>query len=250
MYEKNPMFINRIAFLTMLSQKLQMATVEHIPLLTASQLSNSIMKIVKLYARTGFIVRLVVMMDQEFDKVENIVHMVQINTTAAHKHVGEIKCNIRVIMERSCAIVSNLHYKILPRQVVIHLVYFSLLWLNSLPSAVGVLEKYPPCNIVIGCELNFNKHCKTTFASYVKAHEDPVVTNTMQARTFPSIFLGPTSNLQGTHKVFDINTGVVKKLCAITPLPMPDCIIKVVKDWGRRNQQLERSSILKFLNCQ
>ncbi len=52
----NIMFINRIAFLTMLSQKLQMATVEHILLHTAAQLSNSIMKIVKLYACTGFIV--------------------------------------------------------------------------------------------------------------------------------------------------------------------------------------------------
>jgi hypothetical protein len=141
-----------------------MATIKHIPLRTVAQLSNSIMKIVKLlYACTGFIVRLV-MMDQEFDKVENIVDMVKINTTAAHKHVGKIKCNIRVIKERSCAIVSDLPYKILPKQVVIHFVYFLVLWLNSLPSAVGVSDKYSPCKIVTGCELDFNKHhCKITF---------------------------------------------------------------------------------------
>ncbi len=83
------MFINKIAFLTMLSQKLRIAIVKHIPLRTASQLSNSIMKIVKLYARTRFIIRLV-MMDQEFDKVKNIVNMVKINMTAAREHVGEI----------------------------------------------------------------------------------------------------------------------------------------------------------------
>jgi hypothetical protein len=156
------MLINRIAFLTALSQKLQMATVEHIPLCTAAQLSNSIMKIVKLYASTGFIVRLV-MMDQKFDKVDNIVNMVKINTTVAREHIGEIECNIRVIKERSHAIVSDLPYKILPRQVIIHLVYFSVLWLNSLPSTVGVSEKYSSQGIVTGRELDFNKHCKTTF---------------------------------------------------------------------------------------
>jgi hypothetical protein len=66
---------------------------------------------------------------------------------------------------------------------------------------------------------------------------------------FPGIFLGPTGNLQGTHKVFNINTGAIKKPCTITPFPMPDWFIKVVKDWGRRNQWEERSSTLKFLNA-
>jgi hypothetical protein len=134
-----------------------MATIKHIPSRMSAQLSNSIMKIVKLYARTGLIVQLV-MMDQEFDKVENIVNMVKINTTAARKYVGDIERNIRVIKERSRAIVSNLPYKILPRQVIIHLIYFSVLWLNSLPSAVGILNKYSPRKIVTGRELDFNKH--------------------------------------------------------------------------------------------
>jgi hypothetical protein len=65
--------------------------------------------------------------------------------------------------------------------------------------------------IVFGRELDFNKHCKATFGSYVEAHVDPTITNTMRSCTFPGIFLGPTGNRQGTHKVFDINTGVVKK---------------------------------------
>jgi hypothetical protein len=99
-------------------------------------------------------------MDQEFDKVENIVDMVEIKMTAAHEHVGEIERNIRVIKECSCAIVSNLPYKILPRQVIIHLIYFSVFWLNSLPSAVGISEKYSPRIIVTGRELDFNNTSK------------------------------------------------------------------------------------------
>jgi hypothetical protein len=108
------MFVNGMAFLTTLSRKLRLASVKQLPSCTAMQLSNSLTKIVKLYTHTGFIVR-VIMMDQEFDKVEDACKMVEINTTAVRKHVGEIKRFIRTIKERSRALVSNLPYNILPR---------------------------------------------------------------------------------------------------------------------------------------
>jgi hypothetical protein len=203
------MFVNGMAFLTTLLRKLRLATVEQLPSHTATQLSNSLIKIVKLYACTGFIVR-VIMMDQEFDKVEEACDMVEINTTVACKHVREIERFIHTIKERSRALVSDLPYNILPCQITIHLVYFAVLWLNSLPAAARVSKKYSPRKIVLGCELDFDKHCKATFGSYVEAHKDPTITNTMRSCTLPGIFLSPTGNCQGTHKVFDINTGVVK----------------------------------------
>jgi hypothetical protein len=61
------MLVNDMAFLTMLSQKLLLATVEQLPMRTSKQLNGSLTKIVRLYVRTGFIVR-VMRMDQEFDK--------------------------------------------------------------------------------------------------------------------------------------------------------------------------------------
>ncbi len=105
--------------------------------------------------------------------------MVEINTTAAREHVGKIERFIRTIKERSRALMSDLPYMPLPRQVVIHLVYFAVLWLNSLPVAAGVSDKYSPREIVLGRKLDFKKHCKTTFGSYVEAHNDPTITNTM-----------------------------------------------------------------------
>jgi hypothetical protein len=203
------MFVNGMAFLTTLSWKIRLATVEQLPLRTATQLSNSLTKIVKQYVCTGFIVR-VIMMDQELDKGKDTCNMVEINTTAVREHVGEIKRFIRTIKEHSRALMSDLPYNILPRQVTIHLVYFAVLLLNSLPAAAGVSKKYSPHKIVLDRKLNFDKHCKATFGSYVEAHNDPTITNTMRPCTFSGIFLGPTGDCQGTHKVFDINTGVVK----------------------------------------
>jgi hypothetical protein len=240
-------FVNGIAFLTTLSQKLQLSTVKQLPLRTVTQLSNSLTKIVRLYARAGFIV-CVIMMDQEFNKVEDACNMVEINTTAAREHVGKIKCFIRTIKECSRALMSDLPCMPLPCQVVIHLVYFAVIWLNSLPATARVSDKYSPQEIVLGRKLNFEKHCKTTFGSYVEAHDDLTITNTMHPQTFPGIFLGPTGNSQGTHKVFDINTGVVKKPCTITPLPMPDRAIAVIEDWGQRHQKEDKASTLEFLN--
>jgi hypothetical protein len=174
--------------------------------------------------------------------------MVEINTTAARKHVGKIEPFIRTIKERSSALMSDLPYTPLPRQVVIHLVYFAVLWLNSLQAAAGVSDKYSPREIVLGRKLDFKKHCKITFGSYVEAHNDPTITNTMRPRMFPGIFLGPTGNCQGIHKVFDINTGVVMKPCTITPLPMPDRVIVVIEDRGRCHQKEDKANTLKFLN--
>ena len=149
-------------------------------------------------------------MDQEFDKVEDTCNIVKINTTAAREQVGEFEWFICTIKERSQALVSDLPYHILPCQVTIHLVYLTVLWLNSLPVAAGVSTKYSPRKIVLDRELNSNKHCKATFGSNIEAHKDPTITNTMCSCTLPGIFFGPTGNHQGTHKVFDINTGVVK----------------------------------------
>jgi hypothetical protein len=230
------MFVNSIAFLITLSWKLRLATVEQLPTRTATQLSNSLTKMVRLNACTGFIIH-VIMMDQEFDKVKDADEMVEINTTATCKQVSKIKQYIHVAKERSHALVLDLPFTVLPHQVIIHLVYFAVLWLYSLPVAARVSNKYSPHEIVLGRELDFTKHCKATFGSYVEAHNDPTITKPCAfARSLAYSFPLPTGNRQGTHKVFNINMGAIKKTRMITPLPMPDRVIKIVNDWGRRHQ--------------
>ena len=52
----------------------------------------------------------VVIMEQEFDKIFDEVPKLEINTTAARKHVGEIERAIRTVKERSLAVVSYQTY--------------------------------------------------------------------------------------------------------------------------------------------
>jgi hypothetical protein len=65
---------------------------------------------------------------------------------------------------------------------------------------------------------------------------------------FPWIFFGPPGNPQGTHTVFNIIMGVVKKTRTITTLPMPDRVINIIKDWGRHHQKEDKAKPLEFLN--
>ena len=53
---------------------------------------------------------------------------------------------------------------------------------------------------------------------------------------------------QGTVKAFDIKTGKVKKPREFTRLPMPDKVVKIVNQWGRRSQRESQADKLEFLN--
>ena len=101
------MFVNGIPFLVTCSRDIKLITTEFLPFCTAKQLSSSLTKIVKVYARGGFIVRLV-MMNMEFDKIKDEFDRVEVNTTAVHEHVGEIEQGIRLVKEPSRCIISDL----------------------------------------------------------------------------------------------------------------------------------------------
>ena len=78
-----------------------MYTCEHVHNRKAKQPNSFLKKIINLYARGGFTVR-TIMMDMEFEKVKDQqgMDLVDVNTTAAREHVGEIKRGIRYLKER------------------------------------------------------------------------------------------------------------------------------------------------------
>ena len=83
----------------------------------------------------------------EFEKVSEKLSNLEVNTTAAREHVGEIERQSRLIKERARATVADLPFNYLPKQIVIHLIYFVALWLNVFPNKNGISEKYSPREI-------------------------------------------------------------------------------------------------------
>ena len=71
-----------------------------------------------------------------------------------------------------------------------------------------------------GVQFDLNKDCQLTFRSYAQAHDETSRTNTQAARTVRAIYIGPTGNLHGSYKLFNLRTGkrIIRKKC--TPLPM------------------------------
>ena len=93
------MFVAGVPFFVTHLRKIKFTTAEYLPLRTAVQLANSLKKVFYLYARGGFLVRHA-LMDREFEKVRDLVPLVEVNTTAAREHVAVIERKIRHVKER------------------------------------------------------------------------------------------------------------------------------------------------------
>ena len=76
------MFVNVIPFLVTFLQNIIFITCKYVPTCTSGQLAKSIMKILKLYARCGFVTRLV-LMDMKFEKFKYKFGLLEVNNTAA-----------------------------------------------------------------------------------------------------------------------------------------------------------------------
>ncbi len=111
-----------------------------------------------LYTREGYTVDLI-MKDQEFEKLKEKLGLIEVNTTAAREHVGKIESSNQTVQERSRAICSLLPYSILPKQVVIHMIYFVVTFLNCDVTKLGILDVFSPRELVLRRKLDWIKHC-------------------------------------------------------------------------------------------
>jgi hypothetical protein len=226
------MFVNGVPFLVSVARGLNLVTAEFTPSRRAKQLAAGITRMMDLYTCGGFQVG-TVLMDNEFEKLRNLVPILAINTTAVREHIPEVERKIRLIKERGRGILKTLPFKKMPRLMLIELIYHTVLWLNAFPAKSGVSEMLSPRKIVYRHKLDFAKHCKSLFGTYCEVHDDPTCTNTMATCSTPAIVLGPSGNLQGTYKFLSLATGKKVKRRAFTLYPMPDSVINKVEAYGK-----------------
>ena len=118
-------------------------TVEHITSITSKQLSKRLNKIIKLYGRGNFGI-CVILTDMEFEKVAEILGNVEVSIASSREHVGDVERRIRIAKERGREIYNTLTYSYLPSNIIIHLVYFIVMWSNTLTYEKWIYQKYSP----------------------------------------------------------------------------------------------------------
>ena len=130
--------------------------------------------------------------------------------------------------------------------ITVELIVFVVLCLNAFPLASGELRAYSSHTIVTWQKLDFCNHCRFEFGLYVKAHSDPTPLNKMTESMHGAICLGPTVNLQGSHKLLCLRTkqGISQK--QIYELSMPGCVIQPVEHIAKQEQH---GIQLVFNNC-
>ena len=140
------MFVNNLPFLITMSRNIRYVTVEHIKSRTVNRLCKGIIRVLRLYGRAGLTVQ-TAMMDLEFEPVkEPLLDKVVVNTSAAKEHVAEIERCIRTTKEKCRCTVSMLPFSVLPKLVVINIVYHEVMWTNAFPNKKGGIREFFPAS--------------------------------------------------------------------------------------------------------
>ena len=96
----------------------------------------------------------------------------------------------------------------MPRLMLIHLVYYTVMWLNSIPPKHGISNTMIPHYIITGRGLDYKYHCALPFGAYVQTVEEPSKPNlTHESRTMGEISLGPDNSERGGYHFMSLATG-------------------------------------------
>jgi hypothetical protein len=154
------MFMKGLPFLVTSSRGLSLVAIEYLPSRTVKRLVHTLQKVFRIHGTAGFVVQ-VAMMDMEFEKLRDMLPNVPLSTTATHKHIGEIERMIRIIKERGRGTLNMLPYETMPNKLmIIELMRFCVMWMNSFSVKSGVSKKWSPRELVSRHKLDAKLHCK------------------------------------------------------------------------------------------
>jgi Reverse transcriptase (RNA-dependent DNA polymerase)/Zinc knuckle len=227
------MYVNKTIFLITMSRGIKFGTCEALATRKPNVIINALKNVKATYDQRGFIIDCF-LMDGEFESCRaGIASMnIMLNITSNAEHVPDIERYIRTVKERARCIFSTLPFKKIPKRMIIEMIFYVVFWLNALPALNGVSSTISPRGIVIGSSIDFVKHVRLEFGSYVQVHEDH--DNSMTPRTTGAIALRPTGNVQGGYYFYSLTTGRRINRNKWTTLPMPQDVIDRVHNLARR----------------
>ena len=98
-------------------------------------------------------------------------------------------------------------------------------WLNNFPAEEGISDNLSPRIIITGTSVDFSKHCKIAFGTYVYTHEAQL--NSMNSRTVGALAIKPTGNVQGGYCFYNL------KINHLTDLRMQSEVINKVEKFAQ-----------------
>ncbi len=228
------MFVNRIPFFMSISRHIKFGTAEMITTQKATTLMTAIKHVKSAYLQRGFKITHI-LLDGQFESLRGDAAAIGItlNIVSRDEHVPEAERYIRTVKERTRCIYNTLPFPKIPSRMVIEMVYSSVFLLNMFPATDGVSATKSRCTIIAGLHLDYAKHCKLEFGTYVQVHKEH--DNSMNTRTTGAIALRPTGNSQGGYYFFSLSTGRRLNRNRWTELPMPAEVIARVQVLALRN---------------
>ena len=83
--------------------------------------------------------------------------------------------------------------------------------------------------------IDYNKYCKIAFGSYCQVSQDNLPMNTPKPRTIGAIYLSPTDNIQGGHKVFNLATAKVITQAHATEIPITNDVVQRIEFLAKKD---------------
>ena len=111
------------------------------------------------------------------------------NLANPQEHVPEADHNNHVLKEHICATYHGIPHKMIPQTVICYMVNETAAKLNYFPTKGGCSNYFSPREILPHVKLNYKKPCSMPLLSYVLAHSEPTLTNTVYACALDCLYL-------------------------------------------------------------
>ena len=185
------MYVNKLPFLVTLSRAVKFGTIEFLNNRREDTIGQCIKNVMRLYGSRGFLVTMT-HADGEFEVLRSTLAAAGsgLNVCSHDEHVPEVERYIRTIKERARCLYNSVPFTRFPVLMIKEMVTACVFWLNMFPPHDGVSTTISPRALMTGYTLDYHKHCRLEFGSYVQTHEDH--DNSMQSRTTGAIALCPT----------------------------------------------------------
>ena len=118
-----------------------------------------------------------ILTDRQFECITKQMEIkgITVNTTVHYKHVPEVERYIRTIQERIRAMTNTLPFEQLPHQLLVEIAYSAVFWLYCFPHKSRIHTTLSLHTIVTGSTIDFNKHCKLPFRTFVQMQNNTTI---------------------------------------------------------------------------